>query len=78
MYLILFIKKNRKNRIISEKIVKYKLDLLEKMLFSTNHIISDVEDELLKIYIAILKIYDNDIDKAHLTYSKIKKNHDSI
>ena len=84
LYVIIFIekiekiKKNRKNRKITEKIVQYKLDLLERMSFSTNHIISDVEDELLKIYIDTFRMYENEIDKVHLTYSKIKKNHDSI
>ena len=43
------------------------------MSFSTNRIISDVEDELLEISIDILRIYENDMDKVYLTYSKLKK-----
>ena len=43
------------------------------MSFSTNNIISDVEDELLEISIDILRMYENDMDKVHLTYSKLKK-----
>ena len=43
------------------------------MSFSTNRIISDVEDELLEISIDILRINENDMDKVYLTYSKLKK-----
>ena len=78
-------RKNRKNRISSEKInvdkhkdidesvISKKLKLLERMYSSINDIISEINNKIKMIYKDMYKLYEKFIDKTYLINSKLKE-----
>ena len=78
-------RKNRKNRISSEKInvdkhkdidesvISKKLKLLERMYSSINDIISEINNKIKMIYKDMYKLYEKFIDKTYLMNSKLKE-----